>query len=123
MSHATLGARCAVLALLLCCASASLAQTPAWAGSPYEFACTLTPASRCAGAERHTYDRQTAVASRTDAYIGSWLVSPVTGNVINLAYGWGVAGSDYRINPDVWLDAAVGNYSPYDIAISAKFHY
>jgi hypothetical protein len=123
LSLATLGARGAALALLLYLASASMAQTPAWAGSPYTFACTLTPNARCAGAERHTYDRQTAVASRADAYIGSWLVNPSNGNVINLAYGWGVAGSDYRLNDDLWLDAAIGNYSPYNIVISAAFHY
>ena len=120
MSIVTLGARGAALALVLV---ATLAA-PAAAANPYEFSCHPDPTAHCSGNEFHTYDKQRAVAEFPDAYIASWFAHPVNGYAVNVIYGWGVAGGDYRTNTDLWLTPFMGNYSSYyDLMIDGTFWY
>lgn len=123
MSLVTLGARGAALALtLLCLAPAS----PAFALTTFMFSCTLDPQETCEGGQGHTYDTQRAIAplNRQDAYIASWFTNPSTGNGINVTYGWGAAGGDYRYNPDLVLKPWIGNFSQYyAMNMTGKFEY
>lgn len=122
MSIVALGVRSAALALTLLCL---VPASSAWALISYTFSCTRNPNTSCQGADAHTYDKQRATAiDRDDAYVASWLVNPGTGNALNVIFGWGSAGGDYRTNTDLFLYPQIGNYSTiYNLRMFGEFHY
>lgn len=118
MSITSLGARSAVLAVMLALATSSTASAGTYASG-----CILDHNQWCQTTEVHTYDSHRADAPNQSYFIASWLTY-LNGNEYHITYGYGVAGAKLGTNTSLSLRGHWGNFSgSNNVYITSEFDY
>ncbi len=118
MSIFSLGARSAVLAVML-----ALATTSTASAGTYASGCILDHLQWCQTTEVHTYDDHYAWAPTDAYYIASWLTY-TSGAEYHITYGFGTAAAHIGTNTSLNLVGHWGNFSgSNDVWITSRFRY